>query len=943
MTNDIIRKESILVTMIRAFQKLISNPKAPEHGASYIAPYGVRQPFSPETSMSAYSGHAYTNACATRASQDLAALPIVLMRGRGANAERVEDHAFYDLLEQPSSFVDGFLFREQILVDLILSGNCYVLITGSLSSPSSLFRLHPDNVEIITDQNRGIVGYKYTDGGQSVQYPVERILHTRNASWKSGAGGELYGTGAIESLSREINIDINATKLASELSSQGRPDVLLSPKDDADIWGKERRREILDSYRNMTDKGGAIVLSGQVDVKTLNLTPREMEFQAAREMARENISAVMGVPSTILGLPDANYATARQSTIIYWDIQSKRGRKMELLFTQIAKMFDSSLRVEIDYSGVDALQDLRTSKLERIEKHILIGGMPASEAYAYEGLTDSPLKATEEEVQEEEERAIHLARFFHEMETKAKEDELAKVGNKREAFEQMPAASQKGVENKAKEHNEEYGDDPKRKTTKFTLAVVWWRGIGAYKNNPASVRPSVKSPEQWAMARVNSYLYALRNQKYRSGKHDTDLLPEDHDMNPKKKLLEDYEIRGSVGDRNPTNFPEDGDNKEVALRNSQYARFPWKEAQDLKEEWPEIWRKGGNILGNTQFNRLKPIAERASSIARTETEERAIRLREAWAARHEGDFRLAGVVAQIKWLVVGSRGLAHMRAVISEAKQKLSKKSLTKNKSQEERSAYWHNWIAKKVEPTEKAFERVAYRYLTGAKGRYLNRLSDILKEARSFHVQETRAINWTSLLASAAELRIMTDTIGRFYNDTWILSGNEAIDDIYGLLEKNRPLDLRFGDRRLMEREMGRFIRNIDATTRRKLQKLVRRGIEDGLSNDDIAKTISDSGAFAPSRARMIAQTETTSAINQATNEAYRQIEKEEDIKILKQWISSNDDRVREEHQQLDGKIVPASEDFTVGSYSGSAPAGFGAPEMDINCRCTIAPIVQG
>ena len=123
------------------------------------------------------------------------------------------------------------------------------------------------------------------------------------------------------------------------------------------------------------------------------------------------------------------------------------------------------------------------------------------------------------------------------IESKAKEDELAKIGNKRKAFEEMPAASQKGVENKAKEHNEEHGDDPKRKTTKFTLAVVWWRGIGAYKNNPASVRPSVKSPEQWAMARVNSYLYALRNQKYRSGKHDTDLLPDDHAMSGKKNFL----------------------------------------------------------------------------------------------------------------------------------------------------------------------------------------------------------------------------------------------------------------------------------------------------------------------------------------------------------------------------------------------------------------------
>ena len=112
----------------------------------------------------------------------------------------------------------------------------------------------------------------------------------------------------------------------------------------------------------------------------------------------------------------------------------------------------------------------------------------------------------------------------------------------------------------------------------------------------------------------------------------------------------------------------------MALRNSEFERFPHEEAQKLKEEWPQIWKKGGNILGNKQFNRLKPIADRDSSIAETRTEEEAIRLREAWAARHFKDFRLAGVVAQIKWLVVGSRGLSHMRKVISEEKQRLTEK-----------------------------------------------------------------------------------------------------------------------------------------------------------------------------------------------------------------------------------------------------------------------------
>jgi alkyl sulfatase BDS1-like metallo-beta-lactamase superfamily hydrolase len=36
------------------------------------------------------------------------------------------------------------------------------------------------------------------------------------------------------------------------------------------------------------------------------------------------------------------------------------------------------------------------------------------------------------------------------------------------------------------------------------LKTIFNKGIGAYKTNPESVRPQVKSPEQWAFARVYS-------------------------------------------------------------------------------------------------------------------------------------------------------------------------------------------------------------------------------------------------------------------------------------------------------------------------------------------------------------------------------------------------------------------------------------------------------
>ena len=88
---------------------------------------------------------------------------------------------------------------------------------------------------------------------------------------------------------------------------------------------------------------------------------------------------------------------------------------------------------------------------------------------------------------------------------------------------------------KAREHNEDVGDNPAKRTSYSTLQKVYNRGIGAYNTNPSSVRPNVSSKEQWAMARVNNFLRVLKTGKYKSGKHDTDLLPEAHPLSTKNK------------------------------------------------------------------------------------------------------------------------------------------------------------------------------------------------------------------------------------------------------------------------------------------------------------------------------------------------------------------------------------------------------------------------
>jgi len=148
----------------------------------------------------------------------------------------------------------------------------------------------------------------------------------------------------------------------------------------------------------------------------------------------------------------------------------------------------------------------------------------------------------------------------------------------------LTGAVKKGLQKKAEDHNEKVGKKNiswNAKVTSAKLGKVFNRGIGAYKTNPGSVRPSVKSPEQWAYARVNSFLYAMEKGKFRSGKHDTDLLPSNHPVKKSMKeeksyIMENKEIRLYRAEYQVTK-DEDKDEKRV----SGYAALFDTDSRDL--------------------------------------------------------------------------------------------------------------------------------------------------------------------------------------------------------------------------------------------------------------------------------------------------------------------------------------------------------------------------
>ena len=106
-------------------------------------------------------------------------------------------------------------------------------------------------------------------------------------------------------------------------------------------------------------------------------------------------------------------------------------------------------------------------------------------------------------------------------------DRLIREG---ELSKEVSPAVRAGLERKVEEHNEKYGGQKGKRVTLRMLASVFERGVGAYNTNPESVRPNVTSSDQWAYARVNTFLQAVRTGRFPGGAFDTDLLPEGHPL-----------------------------------------------------------------------------------------------------------------------------------------------------------------------------------------------------------------------------------------------------------------------------------------------------------------------------------------------------------------------------------------------------------------------------
>ncbi len=147
------------------------------------------------------------------------------------------------------------------------------------------------------------------------------------------------------------------------------------------------------------------------------------------------------------------------------------------------------------------------------------------------------------------------------------------------------------------------------------------------------------------------------------------------------------------------------------------------------------------------------------------------------------------------------------------------------------------------------------------------------------------------------------------------------------------------------LETQSGNRITRINGTTLNDLRETLSAGVREGESilvlRERVLDVFSRAGIV---RANAIARTEVLRASNFGSLQGMRQ----SGVVDLKGWLSAKFGDLREGHLQLEEETaenpIPINDVFVDPDSGASAlhPGGFGVPEADINCRCSVIAVVR-
>jgi HK97 family phage portal protein len=299
----------------------------------------------------------------------------------------------YLLSVRPNSRLNAYEFKKNLVSQILLQGNAYVLpVKNILGEVESLYLLTPGSVAHDVYSNT----YQIADQVNMISTVVsaDEILHFKNVSSDGGYTGLSTVSYAALTLGIAATSDNETLK---RFATGGRFKAILKNNTSTKGWGEYQDEQLKahgEDLQEAISRGDDILaVKGDVEVSPLSMSSADMQFLESRKFTIREIARFFNVPpSKLMDDTNSNYKTAELSNVDFYSealkplveaIISEFSAKLlnEWNFQEYKFRFDLSSIYTLDLdskakwdksrleNGVASVNDLRReSDIEPIEK-----------------------------------------------------------------------------------------------------------------------------------------------------------------------------------------------------------------------------------------------------------------------------------------------------------------------------------------------------------------------------------------------------------------------------------------------------------------------------------------------------------------------------------------------------------------------------------------------
>ena len=320
-----------------------------------------------------------------------------------ADGDEIENHPAKSLLKRPNPLQSYSEFMNALFGYLLLSGNSYMLKVAGISNvPKELHLLRPDRITISGGRGAMPARYDYKVNGRTeAVYDVDQdsgfseLKQTK--LWNPL--DDFYGLSPLNAAAVEVDQHNLSSKHNINLLNNGaRPSgaVIFKPKDSdgfATSLTAGQRQQLMTDLNNRfsgTDNAGRpMLLEGDFDWKEMGLSPKDMDFINLKHMSATDIAMCFGVPSQLVGVPDAQtYSNVAEARLALYEetILPMLSKVQSDINEWLMPQFSEDVYFKFDTDEIPALSERRKRIYENVIGAVKEGIMTRNEARERLGL-----------------------------------------------------------------------------------------------------------------------------------------------------------------------------------------------------------------------------------------------------------------------------------------------------------------------------------------------------------------------------------------------------------------------------------------------------------------------------------------------------------------------------------------------------------------------------